>query len=234
MKHKKIKAVAFDLDHTLYDRYSTLRSIAYLLKQRYKEQLNPALSAARLGDMLVEMDKAHIYDGWPVMFKKLLEKGMFVNPPSFEEYFAFFMEAFQKIAVPFPMVDEMLRNLQEQGYKVGLLTNGEAVIQRGKVRMIGLLDSFDKILAGEEMGKLQKPDKQPFLKMAECLDCTTDEMVYVGDNPLNDMEAARRAGCIPVWVKTSGKDWDFPEYEKPCHEVNDILELPDLLKQLES
>ena len=31
MEHKKIKAVAFDLDHTLYDRYSTLRSIAYLL-----------------------------------------------------------------------------------------------------------------------------------------------------------------------------------------------------------
>ena len=37
MEHKKIKAIAFDLDHTLYDRYGTLRSIAYLLKQRYKK-----------------------------------------------------------------------------------------------------------------------------------------------------------------------------------------------------
>ena len=94
MEHKKIKAIAFDLDHTLYDRYGTLRSIAYLLKQRYKDRLNPALSAAQIGDMLVEVDKNHIYDGWPVMFDELLARGMFINPPSFEEYFAFFMEAF--------------------------------------------------------------------------------------------------------------------------------------------
>ncbi len=231
MEHKKIKAIAFDLDHTLYDRYSTLRSIAYLLKQEYEERLNPLLSAAKLGDMLVEMDKAYIYAGWPVMFEKLVAQGMFLDPPTFEEYFAFFMEAFQKVAVPFPMVEQMLKEFQVQGYRVGLLTNGEAHIQRGKVRMIGLLDSFDCILAGEEMG-IQKPAVQPFEKMAQCLGCTTKEMIYVGDNPLNDMEAARRAGCIPVWVKTSGKDWDFPEYEKPCHEVNDILELPKLLEEL--
>ena len=232
MEQKKIKAVAFDLDHTLYDRYGTLRSIAYILKQHYKEQLNPALSAAQLGDMLVEMDKAHIYDGWPLMFKKLVEKGMFIDPPFFEEYFAFFMEAFQKIAVPFPTVDDMLTKFQEQGYKVGLLTNGEAVIQRGKVKMIGLENAFDKILAGEEMG-VQKPAIHPFEEMAKCLGCTPDQMVYVGDNPLNDVEAARRAGCIPVWVKVSGKDWNYSEYEKPCYEVNDVLELPALLKQIE-
>ena len=44
--------------------------------------------------MLVEVDKNHIYDGWLVMFEELLARGMFINPPSFEEYFAFFMEAF--------------------------------------------------------------------------------------------------------------------------------------------
>lgn len=232
MKQKTIKAIAFDLDHTLYDRYSTLRSIAYLLKQHYKDRLNPTLSAAQLGDMLVEVDKTYIYDGWRVMFERLLAQGMFMNPPSFEEYFAFFMEAFQKIAVPFPMVDDMLAGFQKQGYKVGLLTNGEAVIQRGKVKLIGLENSFDQILAGEEMG-IQKPATHPFEEMARRLGCTPEQMAYVGDNPLNDMEAARRAGCIPIWVKTSGKDWAFPEYEKPLYEINDVLELPTLLEQLD-
>lgn len=232
MEHKKIKAVAFDLDHTLYDRYGTLRSIAYLLKQRYAERLNPALSAAQLGEMLVEMDKAHIYEGWPIMFEKLVAQGMFQDPPSFKEYFGFFMEAFQKIAVPFPTVDDMLAELQKQGYKVGLLTNGESHIQRGKVKMIGLENAFDKILAGEEMG-IQKPAAHPFKEMASCLGCTPEQMVYVGDNPVNDIEAARKAGCIPVWVKTSGKDWDFSDYEKPCLAVNDVLELPALLAKID-
>ena len=233
MEQKRIKAVAFDLDHTLYDRYSTLRSIAYLMKQHYAEQLNPCLSAAQLGEMLVEMDKAYIYEGWPVMFEKLVAQGVFRSPPSFEEYFAFFMEAFQKIAVPFPMVDDMLAGLQNKGYKVGLLTNGESHIQRGKVKMIGLENAFDKILAGEEMG-IQKPSTHPFELMAECLGCTTSEMVYVGDNPRNDVDAARRAGCIAIWVKTSGKAWDYPEYEKPVYEVNDVLELPVLLERINS
>lgn len=232
MQDKRIKAIAFDLDHTLYDRYGTLRSIAYLLKQHYRDRLNPALSAAQIGDMLVEMDRTYIYDGWwPVMFDKLLERGMFIHPPTYEEYFEFFMVAFQKIAVPFPMVDELLVQLQKKGYKVGLLTNGESVIQRGKVKLIGLENSFDKILAGEEMG-IQKPAAHPFVEMAKCLGCTPEEMVYVGDNPKNDVDAARKAGCIPVWVKVSGKDWSFPEYEKPRYEVNDILELPEILEQL--
>jgi len=231
MTRKKIKAVAFDLDHTLYDRYGTLRSIAYLLKQQYRDSLNPSLSAAQIGDMLVQADKTYIYDGWPCLFENLLAWGMFAHPPSFEAYFAFFMEAFQKIAVPFPAVDEMLAELRKQGYKVGLLTNGEADIQRGKVRLIGLEDAFDKILAGEEMGS-QKPDILAFKKMAECLDCTPEEMAYVGDNPLNDVEGARGAGCVPIWVKASGKDWDFPQYGKPAYEINDILELPALLGRI--
>ena len=120
---------------------------------------------------------------------------------------------------------------REVCYKVALLTNGESIIQRGKVKLIGLEHSFDQILAGEKMG-IQKPAIQPFEEMARCLGCATEQMVYVGDNPLNDMEAARRAGCIPIWVKTSGKDWAFPKYEKPRYEVNDVLELPELLEQL--
>lgn len=234
MEHTEIKAVAFDLDHTLYDRYSTLRGIAYLLKHHYAERLNPALSAAQLGEMLVEMDKAHVYNGWAFMFEKLVNQGMFIDPPPFKEYFDFFMEAFQQVAVPFPMVDKMLSGLRERGYQVGLLTNGKSHIQRSKVKLLGLEHSFDKILAGvEEMG-IQKPAAHPFEEMARCLGCTPEQMVYVGDNPRNDIEASRRAGCIPIWVKTAGRDWYFPEYEKPCLEVNDVLELPALLERIDS
>lgn len=233
MKSTEIKAVAFDLDHTLYDRYSTVRSIAYLLKHHYAGQMNPALSAAQLGDMLVEIEKAYVYGGWSVMFEKLVARNAFITPPAFEEYFSYFMEAFQKVAVPFPMVDKMLATLRAQGYQVGLLTNGKSYIQRNKIKLIGLEHSFDKILAGEEMG-IQKPAVHPFEEMARCLGCDPQQMVYVGDNPRNDIDAARRAGCIPIWVKTTGKDWDYPEYEKPYFEINDVLELPALLEQIDS
>ena len=55
--------------------------------------------------------------------------------------------------------------------------------------------------------------------------------MYVGDNPLNDVQASREAGFIPVWVRTTGT-WVYPDIEKPECQIDHIRELPALLAQL--
>lgn len=231
MKQPTFKAVVFDLDHTLFDRYSTLRGIAYILKQQYAQKLNPALSAAQLGDMLVEADKAYIYQGWPTIFEKLTAQGMFAEPPPFQEYFSFFMDCFKRVAVPIPLVDRMLTCLREQGRLLGLITNGSPVTQRPKLKLLGLENTFDQVIIGREFG-VEKPDPRPFEAMARRLDCRPEEMLYVGDHPLNDIEGARRAGYMPIWVKTSGT-WPFPELSPAPYALNDALELIKLLATID-
>ena len=230
MTQPELEALVFDLDHTLFDRYGTLRGIAYLLKRRFARQLNPSLCAARLGEMLVAADKAYIYHGWPVIYENLVAQGMFIDPPPYQEYFAFFMEAFQQVAVPIPLVCEMLAQLKAQGFKLGLITNGSASIQRPKLRLLRLDHAFDQVIIGKEFG-IEKPAPEPFEAMARRLGCKPQRIAYVGDHPLNDMEGARRAGYTPIWVKTSGT-WPFPELLQAPYAIDDVLELPQLLAKL--
>ena len=56
-------------------------------------------------------------------------------------------------------------------------------------------------------------------------------MAYVGDNPLNDIEASRKAGCVPIFVNTT-KTWVLPEIEKPKYTVETVEEIPDLIEKI--
>ena len=66
--------------------------------------------------------------------------------------------------------------------------------------------------------------------MARSLGIKTGEMLYIGDHPLNDIDGSRKAGCVPVWVKTTGT-WTFPEIEKPELQVETVKEIPELIKK---
>ena len=57
-----IKAVIFDLDHTLFDRYKTLRAIVKPLRALLP--IDPTLSDDEVGDIMVNADKMCIYHGW--------------------------------------------------------------------------------------------------------------------------------------------------------------------------
>lgn len=230
MKNKHYDAVVFDMDHTLFDRYNTWRSVAYLLKANYKEWFNPDLCAAQIGDLLVKADQDYIYSGWREMFAKLNEWGMFSNPPSFEEYFETCLRQFRKIAIPIPLVNDMLLALRKQGYKVGIITNGAEVNQQPKIDMLHFTDVVDEILIGKKFG-ISKPRPEIFIEMSRLLDCKPERMLYVGDNPYYDVDASRNAGYTPIWVKTIRHDWHF-EPEPAPYEINDVLELPELLETI--
>ena len=89
-------------------------------------------------------------------------------------------------------------------------------------------DQFEEIIVSGET-PFAKPDPKIFRLMAEKLNIDTGEMMYIGDHPLNDIEGSRNAGCIPVWVKTTGV-WAFPEIEKPEFQVETVRDVPRLIR----
>lgn len=71
-------------------------------------------------------------------------------------------------------------DLKQQGYKVLIITNGHAEIQRGKLRRLRALDLFDGVLVGGEeiaAGAAEKPAASIFLKACELMGCTPDEVM---------------------------------------------------------
>lgn len=224
-----IKAIIFDLDHTLFDRYATLREVAKNL--RFKLPVNPNLSDSDIADIMISADKLKVHRGWDEMERYIFEETpLFSKKLEKYSYQNFILEQFHNIAVPFEFVKPMLEKFKADGYKLGVITNGRPGLQEKKINMIGLDGVFDEVIIGGQYG-CPKPSIKPFLMMAERLKTSPNEMLYVGDNPINDVDASRKAGYIPVYVNTVGR-WSIPEIPQCEYQIETLKELPKLIDKL--
>ena len=223
-----IKAVVFDLDHTLFDRYATINKLVPQLRKHF--DLNDGITDEFFIQELSYADKRFVHKGWQGIYNYLVEKGIFKTIPSFDEYTEIVLRHFKHIAEKYDFALPTLKKIRSMGYKTGLITNGSATLQYKKLEMLELTNEFDEIIVSGDT-PYEKPDKRIFLMMAEKMGIEPSEMMYVGDHPLNDIEGSRNAGCVSVWVKTTGT-WIFPEIEKPALQIETVEELPSLLDKI--
>lgn len=223
-----IKAVIFDLDHTLFDRHGTLAAIVPALRGRF--EVSDALSDAQIAEFWAYADDSYVYDGWRYIFDYLCENGVFTVLPEFAEYRAFIFENFARVAVRLEDSLPMLLSLKKDGYKVGLITNGGHALQYKKLELTGLMYVFDEIIVSGDV-LIDKPDKEIFLMMCEKLGVEPGECVYVGDNPQNDIGGAHNAGYYTIWVKSTGT-WQSSAPD-PDGSVDYIREVPEKVKEIE-
>ena len=224
----KIKAVVFDLDHTLFDRHGTLREVAKEFRHSFR--VNENLSDEEIAKLWIYADDHFVYDGWKYIFSYLVENGVFTEAPPYDSYRSFVYENFAKTAVPFDGTLPMLETLRRRGYKTALITNGGHALQYKKLDMLGLRGAFAEIIVSGDM-MIDKPDKEIFMLMSEKLCYEPSEMIYVGDNPKNDIAGARAAGYHTIWMKSTGM-WQYslmPAEE----EVSTVEEIPDAVERIE-
>ena len=223
-----IKGAVFDLDHTLFDRYATLRKIMPAFCAHF--DITDGMTIEKAGDLLEYADRHFVHIDWQTILKYLTENGMFRTSPEFEDYSEFLLSSFRKTAVEFSFTKPMLTKLRDSGIKTGLITNGKSETQRAKLGLLGLEPYFDEILISGEFGK-GKPSKEPFIAMAERLGLEPNELIYAGDHPKYDVDASRKAGYTPFWIKTTGT-WVFPEIEKPPVQLDDVSAIPEVIAEL--
>ncbi len=223
-----IKAVIFDLDHTLFDRHGTLKSLVPRLREEFS--VNDEISDGEIGELWCYADDHFVYFGWEHIHGYLAEKGVFKVIPPFEAYCSFIYKYFAITAVPFPETIPMLEALRSRGLKTGLITNGNHNLQYAKIDMLELHSHFDEIIATGDYG-VHKPDREIFDIMRKKMGFSPEEMVYVGDNPINDIKGARDAGWKTVWMKSTGY-WDA-KIDPADREVNKVSEVIDAILNLE-
>ena len=102
-----------------------------------------------------------------------------------------------------PGAQEMLSLLRARGLKVGLITNGDSYVQRGKLANCGLAEMFDVVQIESECG-VGKPDPQAYRLVLESLGCRAHHAVMVGDNWEYDVLSPMRLGIDAVWISPNG------------------------------
>ena len=182
-----IKAVAFDIDGTLYPSFSLYwRIIPYVIRhfrfyfyynkiRRVMHRTAPLpdfyeyqarLLAEELGCSSLRaraMIKRIAYDGLRPYFEKIK---------------------------PFGYVAETFKTLHEKGFKIALLSDFPPS-QKGDIW--GVIPYCDLILGTEEIGAL-KPSKYPFGIMAMALELEPSQILYVGNSIKFDVRGANNAG----------------------------------------
>ena len=221
-----IKAVVFDLDHTLYDRYGTIELAAHTVRKRFS--VAEGVTDEQIASEWKEHDKRLAHHGLDKLYTELARCGIFNEPPTREDMIKLHYDTYTTFFAPYDFAIPTVMELKRRGFAVALITNGRPHVQRKKIEMLGMSELFDEIIVGGEFG-LQKPHTEIFYAMAERLGIKTGEMLYVGDNPINDVKGSADAGCVPVWVRTT--PWNFPDMPIPkltVENVTGLLELDEL------
>ena len=117
-----------------------------------------------------------------------------------------------------------LEALRRAGCQLGMVTNGDADMQRDKIRRFELAPWFDIILIEGEFG-VGKPDPAVYRHVLAQLDVPATEAVMVGDNLEWDVDGAQRVGLGGIWIDRSGAGLPVATGFAPTRIIRGLAEL---------
>ncbi|MBV8144961.1 MAG: HAD-IA family hydrolase [Gammaproteobacteria bacterium] len=200
-----VRAIAFDLDNTLWDVEPVLeraeqRLAGWLQQHCPRMRLSRAeMRAAREQLALREPHRAH-----DVSYLRVAALAAHAREHGYEERlaaqaFEVFLAARNEVEI-FADVAPSLARLRRR-YALASLSNGNADLER-----IGLAHAFTVTLNARTIGAA-KPERRCFERLAHELLLPLPSIAYVGDDPRLDVEAARAAGMRTVWMNRRGLAW---------------------------
>jgi HAD superfamily hydrolase (TIGR01549 family) len=123
-----------------------------------------------------------------------------------------------------PGAKQLLWDLREQQYQLGLLSNQREPLT-GIAIELEIIEYFDFTLAAGQVGS-RKPAPLIFQQAIMMAEVQPQEAVYVGDNYYSDGIGAQRAELFPVLLDEQAV---FAEIARDCWTVRQLVDLPALL-----
>jgi HAD superfamily hydrolase (TIGR01662 family) len=128
----------------------------------------------------------------------------------------------------YPDAVDCLRRVRELGFRVGIVGNQTEALEAW-ARESAL--PADVISSSAGLG-VRKPELAFFEKVVELMECTADEVAYVGDRVDNDVLPAATAGLVAIHVRRG--PWGRLQRTPPAATLglDDLASLPQALASL--
>jgi putative hydrolase of the HAD superfamily len=133
---------------------------------------------------------------------------------------------FQYYCIPFPFLIQTLDTLKQQGYLLGIISNGRGAFQMSAISGLGIVDYFDAILISEIEG-IRKPQSEIFHRAIDRLGSSAQNSIFVGDNPEADITGAKNAGMQAIWKRNS--QWLEPKDADAI--IDELNEIPEIVQR---
>jgi FMN hydrolase / 5-amino-6-(5-phospho-D-ribitylamino)uracil phosphatase len=202
-----VHAIAFDLDNTLWDVEPVLaraeaRLAAWL--QQHCPRIAQRLSSEDMRRARERLARREPHNAHDVTYLRLTALEAHAREHGYDERiaaqaFAVFLTARNEVQA-YADVAPSLARLRRR-YALASLSNGNA-----DLGSIGLAHAFSVSLNARQIGAA-KPERRCFERLAQELGLGPGEILYVGDDPLLDVAAARAAGCSTAWMNRRSLIW---------------------------
>jgi putative hydrolase of the HAD superfamily len=220
-----LRAIAFDLDNTLWDLEPVLVRAETQLTQwleRHCPRITTRLSAADMRAARAALAAREPHNAHDVTYLRLTALTAHAREHGYEERmaeqaFEVFLAARNQVEV-FPDVRPALERLRPH-YRLASFSNGNADLAR-----IGLQGLFAVSLNARELGAA-KPEPRCFLALAAALGVAPWQILHVGDDPLLDIAGARAAGLQTAWMSRRPSDWParLPPADLVVHDCAELV-----------
>jgi putative hydrolase of the HAD superfamily len=221
-----IKVIGFDLDETLYDEISFVKSGFRAVSQFMQAEYQ--IDKDDFFDTL--MHSFHV-QGRGHNFDFALRKHGFHSPELIDRLIEIYRSHEPEISLR-EGTREFLMCLSRK-YDLGIITDGIGRVQRNKVKSLEIEELFDVIIYTDDYGKENwKPSELPYRKLLGFFDSSPDEVMYVGDNPHRDFVSANKIGMRTVRLHKGkhkdsvvGKDYAANYHITNIHELQSVLKI---------
>jgi putative hydrolase of the HAD superfamily len=186
---------------------------------RFEGDHHPSLSALRASALAFRRE---------VWSQSLAAHGV-ADPSLADEMADHFGQVRRTLHIVYPDVRPCLALLSAR-YRLGLVTNGLACLQREKLAASGLGHYFQSVTVAGDLG-VAKPDPAVFRRALASLDATPQRAAMLGNSLRSDIDGARAVGLRSIWLN---RQCEPPgDAQPPDAEIETLAELPDLLPTFE-
>lgn len=190
-----IKAVVFDLDDTLISEKEYIRSGFKVVSNKIATDKN--LNEDSVFNKALELFEVSSKE----VFNRLLDEFQIEYS---KDYILEFIKCYREHKPNIEFFEDVIptiNKLKQNGYKLGIITDGYKETQLAKIEALNCRELFDEIIITDELGReFWKPHEKSYKMMAEKLDVGLNEMIYVGDNVNKDFITANELGIITVYI----------------------------------
>ncbi len=215
------KAVIFDFDDTLQDRTAAFLGVARQLLSRHMQAVDAERLENYAQQLCVENNGGYV--DYSTFFHEFIKRWPFNKDVTGEQLLWEYHRLFPLHSALYPETFAVLKALRRRGYRIGIITNGNPLLQNRKLDVTGMRLYTDlAIISGDE--GIHKPHPELFRRAAARLGVAPENCVYVGDHPINDIQGAASAGMQAIYLNTRELD-EHPEEVPEVHGLVDILNI---------
>jgi len=223
----RIAAICFDLDNTLWDVWPVIlraeQEMYAFLGERYPRiAARYGIDELRAERERVVQEEPHMRHDFTYLRKASLRRcarAVGYDESVAEEVFAVFFRA-RNAVTPYKEVPLALTKLAQR-FRLFTLTNGNA-----DLNAIGLDHHFEARFAAREVGAL-KPEAAAFRHVLDKAQLDPIRVLFVGDDPVADIQGARAVGMQSVWLNRTGALWsaEFGAQPPTVSRLDELLQL---------